>query len=355
MSVSVPGYPNLRYIGGAAAKPAEQHIAADTLGRLQQAAVKLGVRFIDIFSGSGGPAVRGGGFAGDPHDRAIAADASINGTPVGSYPGAVAVLHSVGLRTGATDFSYQGKPDPAHVDTVGMSAAQAPSTGMISIAEGIGRIIAGGVRRALDPFALIAVSQSEGLSGKIGDNGHAFGPFQLNDAGGQFPSTLKGQSTAGWSQPQKNAWAWSQEGIDYALDRAAVVARGQRGTTAITSLVTRFEKPRNPGNEVAAATQNYTALIASTGGNPDQISTKLVGSNPSLGGLIDGIPGVSSVEAVAGFLGKLTDPSYLLRGMQILAGAVLVLTGIVLLTRQVALAADVPLPPGGAAVAGALA
>ena len=87
------------------------------------------------------------------------------------------------------------------------------------------------------------------------------------------------------------------------------------------------------------------------------------GSDISLGGIAHGvnsglrhIPGVAQVEGVASgvssvadFLGKLTDPHYILRGLQIVAGAVLVLAGIVLLTRQVALAADLPDPVGLAA------
>jgi hypothetical protein len=44
------------------------------------------------------------------------------------------------------------------------------------------------------------------------------------------------------------------------------------------------------------------------------------------------------------FLGKITDPHNILRGLQVVAGAVLVLVGVVLLARQVALAADVPTP-----------
>lgn len=67
------------------------------------------------------------------------------------------------------------------------------------------------------------------------------------------------------------------------------------------------------------------------------------------------VPGVQQALDVGSFLGRLTDPSYLLRGAQLVGGAVLILTGVVLLTRQVALAADLPLPPAGAAIAGAVA
>jgi hypothetical protein len=54
------------------------------------------------------------------------------------------------------------------------------------------------------------------------------------------------------------------------------------------------------------------------------------------------IPGVGAAISVGDFLGKLTDPSYILRGLQVIAGAVLVLVGVVLLVRQVALAVDAP-------------
>lgn len=68
------------------------------------------------------------------------------------------------------------------------------------------------------------------------------------------------------------------------------------------------------------------------------------------------IPGVAQVEGAVGavttvgdFLGKLVDPHYILRGLQVVAGGGLVLVGTVLLARQVALAADVPDPAGLAA------
>lgn len=71
------------------------------------------------------------------------------------------------------------------------------------------------------------------------------------------------------------------------------------------------------------------------------------------------VPGVAQVEGAAGavssvgdFIGRVTDPSYILRGLQIVAGAVMVLAGVVLLLRQVALANDLPDPVGLASKAG---
>lgn len=99
------------------------------------------------------------------------------------------------------------------------------------------------------------------------------------------------------------------------------------------------------------------------------VSSALPGSAGGLSGVAGDvnsaarhIPGVAQVEGVAGdvssvgdFLGRVTNPSYILRGLQIAAGGVLVLVGTVLLARQVGLAADLPNPvrtaPGVAAAA----
>lgn len=62
-------------------------------------------------------------------------------------------------------------------------------------------------------------------------------------------------------------------------------------------------------------------------------------------GVDSGVSGaVGAIESTGHFLGRLTDPSYILRGLQIVAGAGLAATGAVLLARQVALAADLPDP-----------
>lgn len=66
------------------------------------------------------------------------------------------------------------------------------------------------------------------------------------------------------------------------------------------------------------------------------------------------VPGVKQAEAVAGFVGKLTNASYILRGLQVVGGGLLVGVGAVLLARQVALAADVPAPGPVAAAASAV-
>jgi hypothetical protein len=100
----------------------------------------------------------------------------------------------------------------------------------------------------LDPAAELAVARQEGLSGGIGDGGHAFGPYQLNNAGGVITGMFPGQSAA-----QINAWAWSPAGLQYALSRIGRVAGGLSGAAAVRNIVSRFERPANVSRETANA------------------------------------------------------------------------------------------------------
>jgi TP901 family phage tail tape measure protein len=109
----------------------------------------------------------------------------------------------------------------------------------------------------LDPKAVLGVASNEGLSGGIGDGGHAFGPFQLNNAGGVITGMFPGQST-----DQIQAWAWSPAGIDWALQHmASSGAAGLTGAAAVDAIVSNFERPKNPAGDLAAG---YRAVGAST-------------------------------------------------------------------------------------------
>lgn len=107
----------------------------------------------------------------------------------------------------------------------------------------------------LDPRAALAVFGTEGLSGGIGDGGHAFGPAQLNNAGGVITGKFAGQSPE-----QINQWAWSPAGIDYALAGINRVAAGLHGQAAINAIVSQFERPQDIPREITRATQNYGGL-----------------------------------------------------------------------------------------------
>lgn len=124
------------------------------------------------------------------------------------------------------------------------------------------QIIAAGARqRGLDPAAVLAVAAGEGLSGRIGDNGTSFGPFQLH-IGGVFPVGVVPRG-------QEQAWAMSPAGINYALDRIAQVAQGLRGPQAVETIIRRFERPKDPDSSVrnaiarlSGATSTMPAAVA---------------------------------------------------------------------------------------------
>lgn len=100
----------------------------------------------------------------------------------------------------------------------------------------------------LDPNAVLSVGSTEGLSGGIGDGGHAFGPWQLNDAGGVITGKFPG-----WTQQQKQEWAWSPQGVDYALGGINKAAHGLHGADAVRAIVNKFERPADPQGEIARA------------------------------------------------------------------------------------------------------
>lgn len=114
----------------------------------------------------------------------------------------------------------------------------------------------------VDPTAELAVAGQEGLSGGIGDGGHAFGPNQLNNAGGVLTGKFAGQTPG-----QINQWAWSPAGINYALGGVAHAAGGLTGPAAVRAIVSNFERPADPTGEISRALAAY-GLPASGGTVP---------------------------------------------------------------------------------------
>lgn len=123
----------------------------------------------------------------------------------------------------------------------------------------------------LDPAATLAVASREGLSGAIGDGGHAFGDFQLNNAGGVITGKFAGMSPA-----QIEAWANTPQGINFALSGLARVAANQTGQQAVNSIVSRYERPANIPGEIAGA----TAALGSYGSLASLPVAKSVASTP---------------------------------------------------------------------------
>jgi hypothetical protein len=94
----------------------------------------------------------------------------------------------------------------------------------------------------LDPVAVAAVAYQEGASGKIGDHGASYGPWQLY-IGGALPRRW---ARLGKNSAKTQAWAWSAPGIRYALSTmAGAGAAGKHGHEAIRAIVDDFEKPKD--------------------------------------------------------------------------------------------------------------
>lgn len=119
----------------------------------------------------------------------------------------------------------------------------------INIAQREKYIVAQARKLGLDPAAVLAIASHEGLSGGIGDGGHAFGPFQMNDAGGVL--------TGAPASHHSNAYAWSNAGIMQALKAMATVAGGLSGRKAVTAIATRYERPADPAAEIKDAMSVY--------------------------------------------------------------------------------------------------
>lgn len=128
-----------------------------------------------------------------------------------------------------------------------------------------------GAKYGVDINALLSVAAQEGLGGGVGDNGTSFGPFQLHEGGALPPG-------------KDQAWAESPEGIDYAVQQIANVAKGKVGKDAIDAIVHQFEKSADPETEAANALALYeggTAHLNSTSGIGSSVDSSTSGSGSS--------------------------------------------------------------------------
>lgn len=348
---AVPGYPHLRYIGGAAAKPAEQQSSPKLLAGLEAVGRLLG-KTIDIFSGSGGPSVRGAGFKGDPHDKAVAVDANIDGRPIGNYPGAVTAIHAQGLRTGATDFTYQGKPDPAHVDLLsaagtsstaaGSSTITSPAAFFDAVLKALGAPLTTANRNALKGWA--AVEGTKATYNPLATTLDRPGATSFNDHG-----------VRNYTTPEQGVDATAAT-IRGGYPSILSSLKAGAGFPAVTGgLRADLSKWVSGSSAQSVQGTTYAQLVIQRAHNPGAgpagfwHDPVIAGAGKAAGAVAD------AAMAVPNFLASITDTHNILRALQVLGGAVLVLVGLALLTRQVALAADVPVPSPALAAAAAVA
>ena len=193
----------------------------------------------------------------------------------------------------------------------------------------------------IDPAAVLAVAQSEGgFSGAVGDQGTSFGPFQLHQ-GGKLPASVQAQGLTA-----EKAFGNSPAGINYALQGIAGVATGTTGTDTVSKIVTNFEQPLNPGAEVQTASGYYPDWknllnLQSQGGQ--LYNNSLTGYLGHFESGVTGAPNAVANEAT-NIANTVTAPITSAEGLiawvtdihhwEMLAGGILILTGIVMLGRS---------------------
>jgi len=147
------------------------------------------------------------------------------------------------------------------------------NTGMLNRTDVISYVGANASRYNLDPAAVLAVANHEGLNTTPGqswvlpkESGFNFGP----------PSWYSGGAGAAIVAQQGNQasyWAWTPAGLDYWMQQvAAAGASGLTGYAAIQKIVTGFERPREDlvQGEINNALKDYNTFQQQiqTGGNP---------------------------------------------------------------------------------------
>ena len=233
-----------------------------------------------------------------------------------------------------------------------------------SLTEEVQYIIDGAKQRGLDPWAVLAVARAEGLGAGAGDHNTSFGPFQLH-IGGKLPASV---AQSGVQSAQQ--WANSPQGIDYALNGIADVAKGLSGGSAISAIVSRFEHPTNVSGEVSRAQGLYTnvlnqpassiakqaggyLLVYNDGGvwapGPPIRWGGVFGKGAQAGGGV-GAKTAGAGAAAVDWVSSLTNwiKEYSIRAAEVVGGFFLLLIGFYLLARQVGLATNPPGPVGNA-------
>lgn len=222
-------------------------------------------------------------------------------------------------------------------------AANIPSGVVLSSQQLLQEVLSRSYQDNVDPAAAWAVAAEEGghtpAPGHYdpdthGNPGWSYGPFQLRDPGA-LPISSSGPSGPGYK------YAWSKEGVDYAIDQIAKVAEGRTGSDAITQIVTRFERPANPAGEIARAEGVYAGYvkggISATGPGGTITPSGPGATNP--GGVIGGAAGALGV---VDSIGKALSVLFSLRGLEMLSGFVLIILGVLWMARRQGLNGALP-------------
>jgi hypothetical protein len=193
---------------------------------------------------------------------------------------------TAGLIANANDPDLLDLPGWALVDPFGdrtLAAANPPLRGggaLSSIAQHCADY-------GVDTLAAVANALHEGAGGGIGDQGTAYGPFQIHAEDGRLPQFVgKGANNAA-----VNAWAWSDNGIAYAI-RSMVngrpSAKGLTGHPAVYAIVYGFEQPLDEKGAYKIRATEYDKLVKLGSGWAQYAAPLLAG--PVGGGGVDTVP-----------------------------------------------------------------
>lgn len=323
------------------------HTNPQLLADLQRVADILGVT-LTVVSGYRTPAhsVAVGGFANDPHTRGIAADVYVGKIPLGLYPGGVAATRAAGLVSGATPGFYNGQPDNEHVQLPSGAAVTTTSS-----TKGDGSTSAGAGTTQQDFFT--AVLKRMGAPATQANLSFLYGWAHAEGTAAAYNPLATTQREQGSTGLSGNS-AGVQNYTDAASGEAATAAtlsgghypniaallRSGKGLAGVTPAIypdLNLWQSGKPGNTSLTGYIRNVLLSGQTAAS----QTNKTGLQTVTG---DVTGAVGAVESVGSFLGDLTNPSYILRGLQVVGGGVLVFTGAVLLAKQVGLAPDLPTP-----------
>ncbi len=164
-----------------------------------------------------------------------------------------------------------------------LAAANPPLKGGAAL-EAITELCA---RYGVDPRACYSNALREGAGGGIGDNGDAYGPFQMHATDGRLPQFV----SRGKRDATVNAWAWSRNGIEYAI-RSMVTgkpsAKGLTGQAAVYAIVYGFERPADEAGAARDRWALYQQLAAMGDRELGYVASQLHG--PIGGGVVDTQP-----------------------------------------------------------------
>jgi len=115
----------------------------------------------------------------------------------------------------------------------------------------------------LDPAAVLAVANQEGLNTDPGSNWTLPGEKNISFGPPSWYGNGAGADIIAKHGDDAARWSWTPEGIDYWLSQVQSAAKGLTGDEAVAAIVNKFERPREDlaAGEIAKAKQAYNQFV----------------------------------------------------------------------------------------------